>query len=135
MTEDYYLSRKKNLLRSFDRASKWVITPLVNRYGKEFSNAVAEKARKEYHALIPQIPFIGGAQNRWTADLVESVQILALFRAMNASGKTSNETADVIYQRMQIRLVQYPRFLLRLAGKLQFTRLFLNRLRRQAVET
>ncbi len=135
MVEDYYLSRRKNLLRSFNRASRWVLASLVNRYGREFSNAIVEKARKEYEALIPQIPFIGGAQNRWTGDLVESVQILALFRAMKARGKTPRETADVIHEGMQIRLAQYPRFLLRLAGKLQFTRLFLNRLQRQAIET
>jgi hypothetical protein len=36
---------------------------------------------------------------------------------------------------MQIRLAQYPRFLLRLMGRLQFSRLFLNRLQREANET
>ena len=132
---NHYLSRKKNLLRSFDRASRRIVASLVNRYDKEFSSVVVEKARKEYEALVPQIPFIGGAKNRWTADLIESVQILALFRAMSAYGKPLSETADVLYEGMQIRLAQYPRFLLRLMGRLQFSRLFLNRLQREANET
>ncbi len=135
MAENYYLSRKKTLLRSFDRASRWMITPLVNRYGTEFSSAVMEQARKEYEALIPQIPFIGGAKNRWTANLIESAQILALYRAMQAQGKTLRETTDMLQEAMQIRLAQYPRVVLRLMGRLQFSRLFLNGLQRQANET
>ena len=67
LSENYYHSRKKNLLRSFERASQWVLPPLANRFGKEFSNAVVETARWEYETLIPQIPFTGGAKNRWTS--------------------------------------------------------------------
>jgi hypothetical protein len=135
MTEDYYLSSKQKLLRTYDWVDKWVIKPLANQYGKELSMVVAEKAHKEYEALIPQTPFIGGAQNHWTADLIESVQLLAIFRAMHAFGKPSSEIADVIYEGMQIRLEQYPHFLLRWLGRLQFSRLFVNRLMRLANET
>ncbi len=135
MAENYYLSRKKNLLRSFDQASRWMMTPLANRYGKEFARAVAEQARKEYEALIPQTPFIGGAKNRWTSNLIESVQILALHRALQAQGRPLGETAEVLREAMQIRLAQYPGLLLRLIGRLQFSRLFLNGLRRQAHES
>lgn len=135
MSEGYYLSRKKSLLRSFDRATRWVMTPLVNRYGKEFCDSVVAEARREYEALIPHIPFIGGARNRWTSDLVESVQILALFRAMQARGRTSEETAGVLYEGMRTRLAHYPRLLFRLLGMLQFSPLFLRSLQRQALAT
>ena len=135
MPENYYLSQKKNLMRSFERARKWVMTPLIQRYGAELSQAIMQHARNEHETLIPQIPFIGGRRNRWTADLLESVPILALFRAMQAYGKTPSETAEVLYEGFQIRLAQYPRFLLRLIGRWQFSNLFLKTLQRQAVET
>jgi hypothetical protein len=109
--------------------------PLVNRYGKELSKAIVQHAHKEYETLIPQIPFIGGKKNRWTADLLESAHILALFRAMQAYGKTPSETAEVLYEGMQIRLAQYPRFLLRLIGRWQFSNLFLKTLQHQAAVT
>ena len=109
--------------------------PLANRFGKEFSNAVVETARWEYETLIPQIPFIGGAKNRWTSDLIESAQILALFRAMQVHGKTPGETAEVLYEGMQIRFAQYPRFLLRLKSRWQFSSLFIKTLQHQAAET
>lgn len=135
MSEGYYLSRKKSLLRSFDRATHWVTTPLANRYGKGFCDSVLAEARREYEALIPHIPFIGGTKNRWTSDLVESVQMLALFRAMQARGRTSEETASVLYEGMRMRLARYPRLLLRLLGRLQFSPVFLRALQRQALET
>ena len=135
MSKNYYLSQKKSLMRSFERASKWVMVPLVKRYGEELAQAIVHDARKDYETLIPQIPFIGGKKNRWTADLLESVQILALFRAIQAYGKTRSETAEVLYEGMQIRLASYPRFLLRLIGRVQFSNLFLKRLQHQAAET
>ena len=135
MSENYYLSQKKSLMRAFEHAIKWVMMPLVNRYGKELSKAIVQHTRKGYETLIPQIPFIGGKKNRWTADLLESAQILALFRAMQAYGKTPSETAEVLYEGMQIRLAQYPRFLLRLMGRCQFSSLFLKTLQHQAAVT
>jgi hypothetical protein len=135
MSEHYYLSQKKSLMRSFERSSKWVMTPLANRYGKELSKAIVQHARNEYETLIPQIPFIGGKKNRWTTDLLESAQILALFRAMHAYGQTPSETADVLYEGMRIRLAQYPRFLLRFIGRWQFSNLFLKTLQHQAAVT
>jgi hypothetical protein len=135
VAENDYLSHKKSLMRSFEHSSKWVMTPLVNRYDKELSKAIVQRACKEHETLIHQLPFIGGKKNRWTADLLESAQILALFRAMQAYGKTPSETAEVLYEGMQIRLGQYPRFLLRLIGRWQFSSLFLKTLQHQAAET
>lgn len=135
MSENYYLSQKKSLMGSLERVSKWVMRPLVKRYGEELSQAIVQHARKDYETLIPDIPFIGGKRNRWTGDLLESAQILALFRAMQAYGKTPSETAEVLYEGMQIRLAQYPRFLLRLIGRWQFSSLFLKTLQHQAAET
>jgi hypothetical protein len=135
MSENYYLSQKKSLMRSFEHVSKWVKTPLVNRYGKELSQALLKHARENYETLIPDIPFIGGKRNRWTSDLLESVQILALYQAMQVYEIPPGEIAEVLSEGMQIRLAQYPCFLLRLMGRWQFSKLFLRMLERQAAET
>ncbi len=132
---DYYIKRKGSLLRSFDRAIGWWTGPLVTRYGEEISQAIAGRARREFEQLLPDIPFIGGSRNHWTSDLMESAQCLALYRAMQAFEKPIRETADVIYEGMRIRLDDYPRILLRLMGRLQFSWLFLRLLQRMAKET
>ena len=135
MSENYYLSQKKSLMRSFERATRWVRPSLVKCYGKDLSMVIVQRACQEFEIILPQIPFIGGKKNRWTTDLLESAQILALLRAMQAHGKTLGETVQVLYEGMQIRLASYPRFLLKLMGKVQFSRLFLKRLQHQAAET
>jgi hypothetical protein len=135
MFEDYYLSQKNRLMGSFDRLSMWVMTPLVERCGEELSQVILERARKDYEALIPRIPFIGGKRNRWTADLIRSAQILALFRAMRAFGRTPSETAEVLYEGTQIRLARYPRFWLHLMGRWHFSSWYVKRVQRHAAET
>ena len=135
MSDNYYLSQKKSLMRSFEHAIKWVTTPLVRTYGEELTRAIVHHARQNYETLIPHLPFIGGKKNRWTANLLESAQLLALFQAMQAYGKNPSEIADVLYEGMQIRLAQYPRFLLRWIGRWQFSNLFLKGLQHQAAAT
>jgi hypothetical protein len=135
MLENYYLSRKDRLSRSFYHFGKWAMMPLVNRYGKESSKAILQRALQEFEILIPQIPYIGGRNNRWTDNLIEAAQILALFRAMQTHGTSPSETPEVLYESMQVRLGQYPRFLLRIIGRWQFSNLFLKTLKRQAAAT
>ncbi len=135
MIENDDLSNKKRLLRSFDRAGTWLLAPLASHYGKEYSIAMGKKAREEYENLIPDIPYIGGAKNHWTSDLLESVQYLALYRALQSDDKPMNEIVAIRYEGMRIRLNQYPGFLLRLMGRVQFSSPFINRLKRLSEET
>ncbi len=135
MTENYYTSQKGKLLKAFDRVRSWVEPNVTKHYGQAFASTVLQEARNEYESLLPHIPFIGGSKNRWTSELIESAQILALFRAMKAQGKTVEESAAIVYRGMESRLAQYPRFLLQLMGWLQFRKLFVRSLQRRATES
>jgi hypothetical protein len=135
MMENYYTSQKDKLMKAFDRSSKNIRLVLDKYYSHEFSENVLRQARKEYETLIPQIPYIGGSQNHMTNDLLESVQSLAVLRVLTAQGKTVVESCEIIYQAMETRLSRYPRLLLRIIGRLQFTRMFIRRLQRQAIES
>ncbi len=135
MIENYYTSRKYKLMKAFDKSSKNIRLVLNKYYSHEFSENVLRQARKEYETLIPQVPYIGGSQNHMTNDLLESVQMLAFLRVLKAQGKTVVESCEIIYRAMEIRLSRYPRFLLRIIGRLQFTKMFTRRLQRQANES
>jgi len=86
-----------NLLADFDKACEAWRPLLSERYGEAFASEVLADARDRFGALIPHIPYIGGDENHLTHALVESVEILALFRAMEAAGKTPAETGKVLY--------------------------------------
>jgi hypothetical protein len=135
MIENYYLSRKGRLLNGFDRARKWFTPHLIERYGQEISITILQEARKEYEQLIPNIPFIGGSKVHMTEDLMESIQILAYLRVLKAHGKVTEECKEIIYQGMERRMAQYPRFILRLGGMRAFSKPFVKYLQRQAIES
>lgn len=135
MTKTYFQSRQKELLRAFDREVGLVQPILAERYGGEFARTVLREARMEFETLIPAIPFIGGPRNPMQSDLIESVHLLAFHRVMKAHAKTAQETSAIIDRGMRFKLARYPRFLMRLVGKLQFSRIFLRRLQNLAMES
>ncbi len=62
MDNDYYLSRKRKLLKEFDKTLDRIGGLFVSRYGEDSAGATIQEARQEYEALIPQLPYIGGRQ-------------------------------------------------------------------------
>jgi hypothetical protein len=135
MAADYYLSRKNKLLKAFRQYSKCVEPILSKRYGQELSAGILREARNEYETLVPQIPYIGGSHNHMTQDLTESVQMLAFLRVLRRRGVTAQQCCEITYRGLETRLARYPRFLLRLIGRYSFSRVFVGRLQRQAVES
>ncbi len=93
----YYVMRKPELLRKFDEESKNWSSVVVRQYGQKFADTILHEARKEFEALIPQIPYIGGDENRRTDSLVESIRYLAFYQAMKKLSKTAEETGKILY--------------------------------------
>ena len=63
----------------------------------------------QHEALIPTLPYIGGDENPMTRHLIRCTTSLALYKAMTASGKTAQETGQVIYQSVVDQVSQLPR--------------------------
>ncbi|MFN8371831.1 MAG: hypothetical protein U0694_02995 [Anaerolineae bacterium] len=118
MLESYYLDNKDKMLRDFDHNTGVVRHVLEQHqcYPKEVIDAIIHEARREYEDLIPQIPYIGGAQNPLTWNLVMSAQYLA------AQGDESTRRECGDYWRADTEdtfeywLNRFPRWLLRLRG-------------------
>ncbi len=93
----YYTSRSKELLRDFrHKASGW--RPVLRElYGKDLAEQILQEAEQVFVNLIPQIPYIGGDNNRLTGSLISSAMDLALYRAMTAHQKSPYETGKVLY--------------------------------------
>jgi hypothetical protein len=130
--ENYYIRKKVPLLRQFRRAARHAQVPLIRRYGSDFADAVTVETRREYEALIPELPYIGGKANPLTTNLIEAAWFLALYRVMKARGKSIAAIGKLIEEMVDTWLRAYPSFLLRLVGRLRFTRWYINRLTRQA---
>jgi hypothetical protein len=106
--EEYYLSRKSEILTQFDTHAKAWRLFLAASYGDEFAEAVLQDAREQYETLIPEIPYIGGDENPMTRHLVRSTTSLVLYKAMKARGKTAEEVGKVIYDSVVASVSQLP---------------------------
>lgn len=102
--KEYYVIRKPELLKGFDDESRYWRPVIVSRWGERFADAVLRTAREEFEALIPQMPYIGGDENHLTGSLVESVRVLAFYRAMKQYGRTAKETGKVLYDAILARI-------------------------------
>jgi hypothetical protein len=133
MDNDYYVSRKRKLLKEFDKTLDRIRGLFVSRYGKD-SEAMLQEARQEYEALIPQLPYIGGRQ-LFTQFLISTAWFLSLYRVLKRRGETVEEVGQLVYQASEAYLQAYPRFLRRFLGFMTFSPRYLRRLEKGALES
>ncbi|OGN94871.1 MAG: hypothetical protein A2Y89_00960 [Chloroflexi bacterium RBG_13_51_18] len=102
--KEYHTNKKSELLDKFDEEAR-IWRPVINKlYWHEFAGGILWEARKEFEALIPHIPYIGGDENHLTNSLLESVRYLALYKAMKKHGKTAEETGKILYKAILTRI-------------------------------
>jgi hypothetical protein len=95
--KEYYIKRKPELLERFDADVKYWSPLVLKQYGEIQAYKILKEARQEFENLIPQIPYIGGDENPFTKNLVDSVRYLALYKAMKIYDKTVEEVGKIIY--------------------------------------
>ena len=118
MPNTYYTSQKRKLLRDFDKnMQKYGRKVLASSYGTDTADAVLLEARREYEALIPLLPYIGGKTNPRTTNLLQSAWLLALYKALKKHGKTAEEAGKRAYEGVEAQALSYPKFLLNLSGR------------------
>jgi hypothetical protein len=133
--EDYYTSRRTELLGDFDELREHTDKILIASHGEEFADAIDAEARQEFESLIPEIPYIGGDDNELTDELIQATMALALYRAMKKQGKTVEEIGEVLYRTVEAMASSYPRILTRAIGFYQMSGLGQRPMRRAALES
>jgi hypothetical protein len=132
--EDYYKSQKSKLLKDFDTIVKRTNKVFASHYGKDQANIISIEIRQEYEALIPHIPYIGGKQPL-TQFLIATVQFLAMYRVLKKRGITLEETGWLIYEVCQAMMSSYPKFALRLFGRMDFSKRYQRGVQKRAQES
>jgi len=119
--DDYYVAQKSKLLKDFDKNRKRGRRILASHYG-DLADTIWNEAHREYEALIPKIPYIGGKKNIIETYLIQSTWALALYRALKNHGKSAEETGSICYEMVEAQLNSYPRLLRTLVGRLYLSR-------------
>lgn len=96
MTHDNYLSRKSQLMRTFDKLLTRVKPSVVSWLGEEQASRFMRESRQEYEALIPRIPFIGN-NNLTLSFFFPTTRYLAVYRAFQKQGRTVEDAGRLVF--------------------------------------
>ncbi len=131
---EYYDSRTESLLVEFHTAVDRVSDLFASRYGPADAAVMIAEARENYRVLIPDLPYVGGVQPL-TQFVIATGWFLALYRALQARGRPVDEAGYLVYEVTEAYLQRYPGIARQLVGHLNFSKLYLARLRRRALES
>jgi hypothetical protein len=131
--KNYYESRKHKMLKDFDKTANLLRNYFVSCYGADFADNLHRDARKEYEALIPQIPHIkerrGAALNMF---LLITAQELSLYKAMKKQGKTAGEAWELCHEALKLRMEKVPKIKRWLFGRMVYSGILKKRLQKLA---
>jgi L-2-amino-thiazoline-4-carboxylic acid hydrolase len=131
--ENWYLQNKPRIMREVRLAIPHFRKLVVKTYGNDAGEAVVKETMRRFEALLPDIPYIGGNENRLTATLYMTAAMLAMYQALRARGESAEGAARLIYLGASSFYGGFPtRLLLRWQGRKQFSRKRIEQRRREA---
>jgi hypothetical protein len=129
---DYYISRKKTLLKQHDKMIALGEDMLRDQYGETLTQTIVAETRSAFQDLIPAIPYIGGKDNSLTDTLEQMTTLLALYQVMKRHDIPVDAIGNLVHRMAQAWADHYPAFARRLIGKFYMTHLWRRRTRKKA---
>ncbi len=99
---NYYLKKKRILLRTFDAALTIGKNILIAYFGESKYKDISTTVRNEFETLIPQIPYIGGDDNPGTESLIFNVILLPLLQFFEKEGLDNYEIGKLTYDLFEV---------------------------------
>lgn len=94
---NFYIKKKRLLMRTFDAMLLIAKQTLIDNFGEQKYNEIVVTSRKEFEALIPQLPYIG-EDNRLTEPLINAAGLLPILRAIEKEGLEYKEIGRITYE-------------------------------------
>jgi hypothetical protein len=123
-----------HLLADYDQLANSVRMGLLDSVHAKLVWGLIADARLEFARLLPNIPNIGKG-HVWQGNLVTSVMILALYRALKKYSYSLSESGQVIYDICEAYLTRYPLVLRRVYRRYYFSQYHWDRLRHGAIRS
>lgn len=89
-------------MAQFENYIKIAKEMLMNRYGEPKLDNLADVMRDNFERIIPEIPYIGGNKNPWTALLVGGAFICAMNRTLENEGLSYRDIGEFIYNHNEL---------------------------------
>ncbi len=100
MMEDknFYIKNKSKFMKNFHKKSKYMAFVLEKRFSLLEVDSILAKSKEEYEKILPDIPYIGGFQNKLTNHLQNSAEVLAYIRVLERYHLTEKEIGEILYK-------------------------------------
>lgn len=95
--ENWYLENKSRIMREMRFALRSYRTEFEKAYGKAEGEAVSKETLQRFEVLLPDLPYIGGDENRFSKALYITAAMLAMYRSLQARGASVEDAARLIY--------------------------------------
>jgi hypothetical protein len=128
----YYAAQREKLIKGHRKMLAVGRELLAERYGAAEAPAILAEGEAEFDALIPHIPYIGGAANSYTDILVQMTSLLALYRVLTRRGRPVEEIGALVHLIGERTVNQTPRVLRRLIGRFYMSRFWRGRAAKRA---
>ena len=125
------------LLRDPDPLADFYVSTekvLGTRLGQSRAKMLVQNIRREYEALTPEVPYIGGEENVFTEWLTYGVYYLAVYRVLASQDQSIDQVGRMIYETYEA-MADRPPWLIRLVGSLKYGQEYVERLRAAAAES
>lgn len=133
--KNYYLAHRAELLQAFHETNIGARQYLAARDGEKLAHTVTREAASRFSSLLPRLPDVGGEQNIDIPYLPIAAWYLALYRPMQAHGKSAADVGRMIYDLNETDLRRYPKAQALAAGARWFSRPALEKMQRWAAWT
>jgi hypothetical protein len=131
--QNYYVANAKQITKEVKFALPHFQRILVKMYGEETAKSVVSETMERFQALLPELPYIGGKENRLTENLYLTAAMLAFYRVLSERGKPIDEIARILYLGSESLYSSFPfSLMLRLGGLTMFSRKRLEQAKREA---
>lgn len=130
----YYVNMKPRMMKDFDKMLKFTRQVLGKHFDKPQIDELLNESRREYAALIPQLPYIGGKKNSSTRNLVGGAWSLAIIRALEKEGLTTRAIGKVVYESMELFFKSRPRLVRWLMGKFMRSKYFVKKTKKKLTD-
>jgi hypothetical protein len=124
----------QKLLKAFDRTAACIRNVLVSHYDKEKADEIIRYSRREYEALIPQIPYIGD-NNPFVIFLHTTSRYLAFYRILRQTGLSLEEARELLCRMNEAEFKAIPLLMRRIIGWLWFSPWLIKRIKKRAQES
>lgn len=132
IANDYYLKQRNQLEKRFTGFLVAVKTIMQKQYDNEFVNQALKNMHEEFSNLIPQIPYIGGDENKeLTEALISSVQFLPIYKVLKKSGIATPVIGKIAIDSFQLQIDKIPfwrKWQMRFTWRLMFTKFVKNKM-------